>query len=468
MPAAEQAAASAVTPGLDLGDVQGFILRGYNLPAVRHFLLRIADPAAARRSLGRLAGGGAGDGPRITSAAPWRGGKPANCLNVGFTFDGLRAVGLPDESLRSFPAEFAAGAVARAAAIGDTGESAPETWIPAFAQAQVQVILSLYARSREVREEVTADLRRDVLGAGGFSELDHLDAHDLPDGTVHFGYRDGISQPVVEGGPARKVHDMQPPAPAGEFLLGYPSQLAGFAYPVPQPAALGTNGSFVAFRVLKQEVAAFASFLRDEAAKLNVSEELVAAKLCGRWRTGVPLSLSPDTGSPSPPIPFAELNDFDYVPSQANPGVFDDHKGLRCPIGSHLRRNNPRGELVLGDDGHQHRIIRRGAPYGPAYDPSRPDDGSERGLLGLFIVVSLQDQFEFLMSQWVNGSIFAAGLAGTKDPLLGDHDPATSKFVLPTANGPVTITGFPRFVVTRGGAYCFLPSLTALRYLGSL
>jgi Dyp-type peroxidase family len=473
---------------LDLADIQGFILRGYNLPAVRHFLLAVAEPAAARRSLSRLAGGdgdggggdgGGGDGggqggagaeagPRISSAAPWHGGKPSYCLNVGLTWGGLRALGLPEASLRSFPEEFAAGAVARAAVIGDSGESAPANWLPAFAQERVHAILSLYAGSRERREEVTAVLRQGLLGARGWSELGHLDAHDLPGGKVHFGYRDGISQPIVEGGPARKVPGMQPPAPAGEFLLGHPSQLRDFTYPVPQPDALGQNGSFVAFRVLRQEVAAFAAFLRENAARLGIDEELFAAKVCGRWRSGVPLELSPDTGSPSPPIPYSELNDFDYVPSPYNPGGFDDRHGLRCPVGSHLRRTNPRSQLVAGDDGHQHRLIRRGSPYGPAWDPAQPDDGIERGLLGLFIAVSIKDQFEFLMSQWVNGSIFTAGLGGTKDPLLGDHTPATSKFVLPGAAGPQAITGFPRFVVTRGGAYCFLPSLTALRYLGTL
>jgi hypothetical protein len=104
-------------------------------------------------------------------------------------------------------------------------------------------------------------------------------------------------------------------------------------------------------------------------------------------------------------------------------------------------------------------------PYGPPYDPQNPHDGIERGLLGVFIGVSLRDQFEFLMREWINDGTFAPGLGTTRDPLAGDNDPAHSKFVIPTEEGTKTISGFSRFVTTRGSAYCFLPSLTAVRFL---
>ncbi|HTG35588.1 MAG TPA: peroxidase [Thermoanaerobaculia bacterium] len=452
---------------VNLADIQGFILRGYTMPAVRHFLLRVGDAAAARRFLGGLVSGDEAASPQLTTAQVWT-VKPDYCLNVALTFDGLKALGLPAATLSSFPAEFQAGSVSRAESVGDTGPSAPALWDPPFNSTHVHVILSLYAAGREVLEARTAVLKALFECNGGMAEAGRRDGYELPDGKVHFGYQDGISQPNIDGAPGRKVTDMQPVSPSGAFLLGYPSQFVDFTYPVPAPDEFGKNGSFVAFRVLQQDCAGFERFLSENAPKVGMGPEKLAAKLCGRWRNGVPIELSPDTDSPQPPIPREEYNDFDYVVSPVNPNGFDDRKGYRCPIGSHLRRNNPRGERVAGgDDGRKHRIIRRGIAYGPPFDPDHPDDSVERGLLGLFIGVSLLDQFEFLMSQWVNEGIFTPGIGGTKDPILGANDPASSKFTIPDPAGAKTITGFSRFVITRGSAYGFLPSATALRFLAS-
>lgn len=452
---------------LDLADIQGFVLRGYTLPAVRHFILRVGDATAARSFLGGLVSGDEAASPQLTTAQAWE-VKPDYCLNVALTFDGLKALGLPAATLSSFPAEFQAGSASRAQIVGDTGPSDPALWEPPFNSAGVDVILSLYAAGREVLEARTAVLKALFERSGGMAEVGRRDGYELPDGKVHFGYQDGISQPNIVGGPCRKVQDMQPAAPTGAFLLGYLSQFVDFTYPLPQPVELGHNGSFVAFRVLQQDVAGFERFLTENAPKAGMDREKLAAKLCGRWRNGLPIELSPDTDLPVPPISREEFNDFDYVVSADNPDGFDDRKGYRCPIGAHLRRSNPRGETVAGgDDGRKHRIIRRGIAYGPAFDPERPDDGVERGLLGLFIGVSLLDQFEFLMSQWVNEGIFTPGIGGTKDPILGANDPATSKFTIPDPAGAKTITGFSRFVITRGSAYGFLPSATALKFLAS-
>lgn len=248
----------------------------------------------------------------------------------------------------------------------------------------------------------------------------------------------------------------------GEFLLGYPSQFDRFSYPVPAPAELGVNGSFAALRVLEQDVDAFADFVARQASATGLSEGLIEAKLCGRWRNGTPLVLSPDTDTPEPPIPLEALNDFDYV------GEYGDEWGYRCPVGSHIRRMNPRGQRVAGDGGHLHRVVRRGIAYGPPYDPAQPADGQARGLLGLFIGVSLHDQFEFLMTQWTNDGIFAAGLGRTNDPLIGAQATGAGSFAIPRAGGTVVLHGLTRFVTTRGGAYCFLPSVSAVRYLAAL
>lgn len=443
---------------LDLGDIQGFILRGYTMPTLRCLVLRVEDPETGRRFLRDIAG-------EITTAAPWT-VKPVGCLNVGITADGLRALGVSADRLATFPDEFRAGALGRAAHNGDIGPSAPDQWHASFASSDAHLVLWQFARDTDTLEERSASLRERFANGPALTELSTHDSASLPDGLVHFGYRDSISQPNITGGPWAGLDDPLPRAPAGEFLLGHPSQLRDFAYPVPAPHPLGFNGSFAAFRILRQDVHAFETFLQKTAPEIGMSEEMLAAKICGRWRNGVPLALSPDTDTPDPPLPVEKLNYFDYVPTESSPDTFDDRKGFRCPIGSHLRRANPRSSRVRGSGGNVHRIVRRGMPYGPAYDPQNPHDGIERGLLGVFIAVSLRDQFEFLMREWINDGTFAPGLGASRDPLAGDNDGESSRFVISTPEGNKVITGFSRFVTTRGSEYCFLPSVTTLRYLG--
>ena len=395
----------------------------------------------------------------MASAQAWT-VKPESCVNLGFAFAGLGALGVSAPSRASFPTEYAEGAVARAALVGDVGDSGPGRWLGWLTDPALHLVLVVFAQSAAALESATGRLQR--AWAAGWRELGRHDGERLPGDVAHFGYRDGLSQPTVDGVPLSGLPDHLPRAPVGEFLLGYPSQFSGHSYPVPTPCALGVNGSFAALRVLEQDVDGFAEFLTRQAARTGMSEELVAAKLCGRWRNGTPLVLSPDTDTPEPPIPAEGLNDFDYV------GEFADDRGYRCPVGSHVRRMYPRSSRVAGNAGHRHRIVRRGIPYGPPYDPARPRDGQPRGLLGLFIGASLADQFEFLMTQWLNDGTFAPGLGRARDPMAGANEPGAGRFSIPRPDGPIVLDGLPRFVTTRGGAYCFLPSITALRYLADL
>jgi deferrochelatase/peroxidase EfeB len=431
-----------------LSDVQGLILRSYGMDALRLFVLRVDQPADARRALGKL---------NIASGAPWD-QKPEACINLAVTFAGLQALGLPQSSLTSFPEDFQQGPAPRAAIVGDTGDSAPANWQDGFAGPGIHILVLLFAQTAAIRETQSVTLRS--LWAGAMSEVATKDGDMLPGTVAHFGYRDGFSQPTIEGGVPNPVPETVVAAPAGEFLLGYPSQFTGFSYPVPQPAEMGVNGSFLALRILAQDCKAFDELLRDAPQKFGIDGEKLAAKMVGRWRNGTPLELSPDRDTPSPAIPLEQWNQYDYD---------TDPRGYRCPIGSHMRRNNPRNSPIAGGGGLNHRIVRRGLPYGPPYDPAQPDDGIERGLLGLFIVASLKDQFEFLMSEWVNGSIFAPGLSGTKDPILGDNSNATGRFTIPVAGAkPIVVSGFSRLVQTRGAAYGFLPSLPAIQYISRL
>jgi deferrochelatase/peroxidase EfeB len=453
---------------LALDDIQGFVMRTYAMPALRAFVLTVGDRGKAARFLSSLVSGDAST-PQLTTAGPWAANPayvPDFCVNIAFTHDGLAAMQLPADSLATFPQEFVEGAVARAAHVGDTGDSAPDSWKGGLAGPGVHALLFVFAQSEPILERVTTQLRGGL--AGGFTELSMHDARGLPNHVAHFGYRDGFAQPTIDGGLPPLLPDVLPKAPAGEFLFGYPSQYTDFTYPVPQPEAqLGKNGTFVAFRILEQDCHAFEQFLTSAAQQTGLDAELIAAKMCGRWRNGVPLAISPT--DPNVDLPLEKYNSFDYTPTASVPDAFDDKRGVRCPIGSHVRRMNPRNGVVAGNSGLKRRIVRRGLPYGPLYDPQNPNDGIERGLLGIFIGVSLKDQFEFLMSDWANKGSFAPGLRDTKDPVLGDN-PDGATFLMPVEGQkkPVEIQGLSRFVRTRGGAYGFLPSVTAIKYLARL
>lgn len=449
---------------LPLEDIQGFVLRTYAMPALRAFALKVERPAAASRVLAALADGTASL-PRITTAVTWT-TKPDVCVNVGFTHAGLAALGIDTNGLASFPDEFVQGPVQRAERVGDVGDSAPEHWKGRLADSDVHALVFVFAQTEDAITATTTALRAQFSDGPAFSEVSMHDARRLPGDVAHFGYRDGFAQPSVQGGPPPMLPDVLPQAPSGEFVLGYPSQWTDFSYAVPQPETLGKNGSFVAFRVLAQDCAAFERFLIQASADTGLDRELIAAKLCGRWRNGVPLALSPTT--PDANLPIEKYNSFDYASNPAVPDAVVDPRGDRCPIGSHIRRMNPRNSTVAGNGGLKRRIVRRGLPYGPPYDPNNPDDGIERGLLGLFIGASIKDQFEFLMGDWANKGLFAPGLQGTKDPVLGDNSSSDAKFLMRVDGHNVELAGLSRFVTCRGGVYAFLPSVTGLRHLASV
>jgi deferrochelatase/peroxidase EfeB len=480
---------------LNLDDIQGLILRGYRMPMVRHFLLEVRVPAAARRALKRLVSGDETDAPQITTAQNWHVGfepgpgdnpaeaprcKPDYCLNVGITWAGLVALEVkdrvPDLSFKSFGA-FTAGAAERAALVGDTGASGPENWVGGFGTGNDHLLVTLHAMTPEAMTTYSERLSALFDDGDAFEELSHHDGMALtevqdgklvPTTKVHFGYTDGISMTTVRGGPERYKPDHQQPCEPWLFVLLDEAE----NYFVPEPRELGLNGSFAVFKVIRTDVVGFENFLQSK--KNQIDPELLAAKICGRWRNGVPLALSPDTDRPPGGISPEELNNFEYVNADGS----GDPKGVRCPVGAHIRRINPRGQPVAGQ-GHTggsnntHRLTRRGMPYGPVYDPTQPYDGIERGLLGYFINSNIENQYEFVLSQWVNDSEFAGAVRldpKSKDPLIGTQDPVESIFVIPQPDGapPIKITGLSSFIATQAAAYCFLPSITAIKFISGL
>jgi Dyp-type peroxidase family len=424
-------------PDLPYDKIQGFVLRGYSHPRARHFMICAPTAAAGKKFVAALS-------PLITTAKPWD-VKPAQCYNIGFTADGLSALGI-DVGSAGLVAEFVQGAIARGTRLvspdydlGDHGSSAPAHWILGLGSGQVHIIVSVFALDVRARDEGTKVIES-LMADAGVQSLGFQDSDDtLGDSRVHFGYHDSLSQPNIDGSP-RPVQDDQPIVSTGEFVLGYNAENSVFrAGPSFDPA----NGTYSAFRILQQDVDAFYEYLALAASEYDLPQEVIQAKLCGRWADGTPLVLSPDT-----PDPDVSRNNFDYS---------KDKPARSCPIASHIRRSQRRNE-----DSQQHRLLRRAAPYGPAYVPK---DGVERGLTGHFICSSLQQQYEFIISQWVNGS-GVTGLA--RDPLIGAIDATTPPdFVLFWKGEKKHLEGFGRFTTTRGGAYCYLPSISGLQTLSA-
>lgn len=421
---------------LPLDQIQGFVLRGYSHPRARHFILNIPAAANGKAFVAAIT-------PFITPATIWS-AKPLVCFNMGFTADGLTALGI-DVAKAGLVPEFVEGAIARGFKyttddynLGDTDDSAPNHWILGLGTGAAHIILSVYALAPDARDAATASILQMTRDAG----VKLLGTHDsddtLGDSRVHFGYHDGISQPNIDGGTAKA--DDQPVVATGEFVLGYAAE---GNVPRPGPSFDPRNGSYSAFRILRQDVDAFFTFLAQAASQTNLPQEVIQAKFCGRWADGTPLVLSSDH-----PDPDVSLNDFDYS---------TDSPARKCPIASHIRRSQRRNE-----DSQQHRLLRRAFPYGP---PWVPKDGQERGLIGHFLCTSLQQQYEFIVSQWENGSTVDAN---ARDPLIGaidaQHKPSF-KLYWPDNKTSVKVTGFGRFTTTRGGAYCYLPSIGGLKAL---
>ncbi len=268
-----------------------------------------------------------------------------------------------------------------------------------------------------------------------------------------FGYRDRMSQPVIEGSGDEPTPGSGGPLKPGEFLLGYPDE-DGHVAVQPEPDVLRRNGTYAAYRRLEEHVGAFREFLRANS-QTPEEEEFLAAKLMGRWRSGAPLVLAPEKDDPDLGADLRRNNDFNYKES--------DPHGYAVPLGSHIRRMNPRDTAA---NMNRRRLIRRGATYGPHLPEDAPEDGRERGIAAFVICGSLIRQFEFAQNVWANDRNFHE-LGNERDPMIGNQD-GTLEFKIPKRPIRRTIKGLPAFTTVRGGAYFFLPGLGALRYLATL
>ncbi|SDN70962.1 hypothetical protein [Afipia sp. GAS231] len=446
---------------------------------------------------------------------------------VAFTAAGLSYLGLPDcddetGSVATFPAAFNLGMSSRQRILGDYADSEPSSWrwSDAVSDKAVHVALLVYGKSQADCDSLFGLHRSKLAGAGlAVTEL-NTQPTDKGINYEHFGFRDGISQPVISGTQrfARGASPRDIMAP-GEFLLGYKSnqgyypptpvvaresdtgnrlgsvpapedtRFSAFQDPRPQARDFGRNGSFLAIRQLEQHVDKFHDYaercaenLVDETMGLlpdliggPVTWDWVEAKMMGRWHDGVPLIDRPV--GPAPPDDAAntdagEAERADPPDRQArhekrmrtdtdlNFGV-DDPQGLFCPFGAHIRRTNPRGSLAPGDDSqlmitNRHRLLRRGRSY---------QQEGEKGLLFIGLCADLERQFEFIQQSWLGSTSFA-GLTNEPDPIMSVKPPgASTRFTIPTSAGSLSLPGAESFVTVHGGGYFFLPSRSALMFL---
>jgi Dyp-type peroxidase family len=442
---------STQAPALDLHEIQATVLRQRPAPYFgSHVLLRVDDAQAGRVFLRRLT-------PYVDSAAGWR--NAANAwIAVGIGYAGLQALGVPRDSLQSFPEAFREGMATCARQLGDEGVNDPQNWDPSFGKGQVHIGLSIFSDSEEKHRRVLA-IAREQYKVSGVSVLAMQDFGAQPGDLNSLGYKDGIDQPPIEGSGVDPLPGQGPPIKAGEFILGYPGE-SGVPLPMPQPDILGRNGTYVGFRKYQSRVGAFNRFLRANGST-EEERELLAAKLVGRWRSGAPLTLAPEVDDPALGADPQRNNDFNYA---------NDARGRKVPFGCHIRRMNPRDtKLTRLTDVNLHRLIRRGTTYGPPYDPnalSEADDQVPRGAYFLFISAKAMATIEFLQQEWINDGNFI-GVGSERDPIIGlQGDGAT--FTIPKEPVRHRVHGIETFNVLRGGEYFFMPSLSALRWIGEL
>jgi Dyp-type peroxidase family len=475
---------------LEHDDIQGIVVSAYSkLECASYVILRIDDAAKAKQWLSAAVN-------EVTVARKKRSGDPATNFNVAITYSGLQKFQVPEDVLRTFGFPFIDGMHSdrRARILGDTDVNDPKSWWWGNTANPADVIVLLYAPD-EPAIDAYETAQADRAANSGFTVVKKLRAGRQPDTKEHFGFNDGVGQPTIAGHESEKRQKERTGhatgLPPGEFLMSYTDAYNNHApSPTVDPAIdpkkilprdregkghdLGRNGTYMVFRQLEQDVAAFWRFCdevtRDSAGKSDpAARDKIGAKFVGRWRSGTPLVTHPDqdTWKPKHPGELNDANSFDYS---------SDPHGYACPVGSHIRRCNPRDSLGPDHDtatltANRHRLMRRGRSYGHRLSDTDPnpmvDDGKERGLHFICFNTDLQRQFEFVQQTWVNNPQFG-GLADEVDPLIGDQESCSGMMTIQADPLRVRVKNMCRFVTMRGGAYAFLPGLRALRWIASM
>jgi Dyp-type peroxidase family len=449
------------------GDMQGPVLTAYpHLDRATYLLFRITNDHHAQDWLRRLlpaltpalknirrqiprAMGASAAGPSVQDE------EKAPCVNVALTYSGLlaliRAKGWTPSGFAAPFVERIDGSCHRQRILGDTGGSVPTGWRWGGSHQPIDILLMVFAKDDAALNATVAryaphpglELRAQVP-AVSFTAMD---------GHEHFGFVDGVSQPILTGShDAERFPESRHLTALGEIVLGYPNA-DGITPVVPSITPsddFGKNGTYLVARQLEQHVREFWKFFLRKTGGDDVAAEQLAAKAIGRQRDGTPL------------VPYTSREDNEF-------GFAEDQHGYGCPMGAHIRRANPRDTFdnnnVLRASAiasNRHRILRRGRAYGSTHADD-PQNALERGLMFLCLNGDPERQFEFIQQDWINNSGFA-GLLDERDPLVGDHQ-REKTFTVQGLPSPARVSGFSRFVTVRGGEYFFLPGLRALTRL---
>ena len=438
------------TVTVELDDVQATLLRYRPEPYCgTHAMFGVEDAQAGQEFVRRLT-------PYVDSAADWwQAGEAWTSIAISYT--GLVALGVPQESLQSFPEAFRVGMAARSDKLLDYGPNDPKNWEKPFGTGEIHIAVSIFSESEDKWQRAMDTARQQYEGFTGVNLLLMQDFGAQPGDLNPLGYKDSIGQPAIEGSGVESLPGQGRPIKAGEFILGYPGE-AGVPLPMPRPDLLGRNGTFVGVRKYQSRVGTFNRFLHEHA-RTDEERELLAAKLVGRWRSGAPLTLAPTQDDSALGADLRQNNDFTYAA---------DPDGRKVPLGSHMRRMNPRDtEMAVLADVNIHRIVRRSTTYGAPYDPnaiSQQDDELPHGIFFIFLSAKAMATMEFLQQEWINNGNFMS-LGEERDPNVGLQEEGAT-FTIPKAPVRRRIHGIETFNVLRGGEYFFLPSLSALRWLG--
>jgi Dyp-type peroxidase family len=503
---------------VDYADVQGLVRFGYGkMTEACYFLLNIKNARAARAWFGNAP---------ITRAVEMK-PLPRTALQIAFTREGLERLQVPDSVIAGFSAEFICGMTGeenRSRRLGDTEANSPKKWQWGGSGKVPHAVVMLFAEAGQF--EGWKQSIRGELWQAAFEEMECLPTSDMG-GREPFGFIDGISQPDVDWDQTRKVSINCDQLRygnlvcLGEFLLGYSNEYGRYTdRPLLNPQEpgseqlleagdqagkkdLGLNGTYLVIRQLQQDVRGFWQFLDKVTGSNREGRYRLAEAFVGRaFSDGASLvtlskSSIPGVGSKGNDAKRQldiDRNQFTYE---------SDSAGTRCPFGAHIRRGNPRNADIPGDpkglishlfhllgfgnkgaradliaSSRFHRLLRRGREYGKkltpeeAVQPALPGD-PERGLHFVAVNANIERQFEFVQNAWMMRTKFD-GLTEESDPLLGNREavlgcPFTNTFSLPQENGVRRrVMDMPQFITVRGGAYFFLPSMRALKYLSTI
>lgn len=342
----------------------------------------------------------------------------------------------------------------------------PATWEKGF-RGEIHALVTVADATKEAAEDAARAIR-ESLGAVGTVTAEEVGivlrretAEGACEPVEHFGYFDGISNPLFTRRDLAKERPenmgrtkWDPGAPLIQVLADDPHADVPEAY-----------GSYLVYRKLGQNVALFEERVKALAKSLNVDEPLAGALVVGRFRDGTPV-LGDKVASPGHEV----LNDFNFE---------DDGSGSKCPFHAHIRKVNPRGTTPLTSlrKEREHRIVRRGIPYGLPMPgiadpmPSDPNPAAPRGLLFMCFQRDINRQFEFIQRTWVDNVIFPRGilLQGNTgdDPLIGQDPDETQRW--PKRWGDedagTKAFNFESAVTLKGGEYLFAPSIPFIRSL---